>query len=104
MIKIIRGGDPPALTLEPESTAAEVAQNIQVLLSSCRYDIPLAREMGLNTEYMHKPQPVAETLMYQTISDNIGEYEPRAEILSIDFEEDAESGVINPIVEVEINE
>ena len=32
------------------------------------------------------------------------EYEPRVELVSIDFEEDAASGVIIPVVEVEINE
>ena len=62
------------------------------------------REMGLDAEYLHKPQPAAETLLYQTIADAIEEYEPRAELVSIDFEEDAASGVIIPVVEVEINE
>ena len=104
METIIRGGEPPELEVSPGSTEAEIIQNIRVLLSSCKYEIPLARGMGLDTEYLHKPQPVAESLLYQTIMDTVEEYEPGAEITSIDFEEDAESGAIIPIVEVEINE
>ena len=100
----IRGGESSELNIAPESTAEEIMQNLRVLLSSCKYDIPLAREMGLDTGYLHKPQPVAETLLYQTISDAIEEYEPRAELIGIDFEVNAESGLIIPIVEVEINE
>ena len=64
----------------------------------------MSREMGLDAEYLHRPQPAAETLLYQTIADAIEEYEPRAELVSIDFEEDTASGVIIPVVEVEINE
>lgn len=104
MKKIIRGDDNAALSVQPESTAEEVIQNIRVLLSSVKYDVPLARGLGLDTEYLHKPQPAAETLLYQAVADALEEYEPRAELQSMDFELDAESGVIIPIVEVEINE
>ena len=104
MKTVIRGDAPGTFSIFPESKSEEILQNIRVLLSTSKYDIPLAREMGLDTGYLHRPQPVAETLLYQTIADAIEEYEPRAELVSIDFEEDAESGVIIPVVEVEINE
>ena len=103
MKTVIRGDAPGALSVKPESKYEEILQNIRVLLSTAKYDIPLAREMGLDAD-LHKPQPAAETLLYQTIADAIEEYEPRAELVSIDFEEDAASGVIIPVVEVEINE
>lgn len=104
MKTVIRGDAPGALSVKPESKYEEILQNIRVLLSTSKYDIPLARDMGLDTEYLHRPQPAAETLLYQTIADAIEEYEPRAELVSIDFEEDAESGLVIPVVEVEINE
>ena len=104
MKKIIRGDDNAALSVQPESAAEEVLQNVRVLLSSVKYDVPLARGLGLDTEYLHKPQPAAETLLYQAIADALEDYEPRAELQSMDFELDAGSGVIIPIVEVEINE
>ena len=104
MKTVMRGDAPGALSVKPESKYEEILQNIRVLLSTAKYDIPLAREMGLDAEYLHKPQPAAETLLYQTIADAIEEFEPRAELVSIDFEEDAASGVIIPVVEVEINE
>lgn len=104
MKKIIRGDDNAALSVQPESTVEEVLQNVRVLLSSVKCDVPLARGLGLDAEYLHKPQPAAETLLYQAVADALEEYEPRAELQSMDFELDAESGVIVPIVEVEINE
>lgn len=104
MKTIIRGDDPGALSVKPESVEEEIIQNVRVLLSTAKYDVPLARDMGLDTCYLHKPQPVAETLLYQAIADALEEYESRAELVDIVFEESAESGVIIPIVEVEINE
>ena len=38
------------------------------------------------------------------IYDKTEEYEPRAEIVNIDFKADYESGVLKPIVEVVIND
>lgn len=101
------------ITINPESTpldpapatkADEIAQNIRVLIGTVKCDIPLARDMGIDAEYLHKPQPVAETLLYQSIADAIDTYEPRAELVGIEYTEDAESGVIKPVVEVEIIE
>lgn len=104
MKTIIRGDDPGALSVKPDSAEDEIIQNVRVLLSSAKYDVPLARGVGLDSNYLHKPQPVAETLLYQAIADALEEYEPRAVLVDMDFEENAESGVIIPIVEVEINE
>lgn len=88
----------------PATTTDEIAQNIRVLLETVKYDVPLAREMGIDADYLHKPQPVAETLLYQSIADAIDTYEPRAELVGIEYTEDAESGAIMPVVEVEIIE
>mgnify|MGYP000037423317 FL=1 len=100
-ITITRDND---LSVCPGSMEEEVAQNIRVLLETVKYDVPLARDMGLDADYLHKPQPVAETLLYQSIADAIETYEPRAELVDIDFSVDAESGAIIPVVEVDINE
>lgn len=98
---VIRGNEDFVLDPAPPNIEAEIEQNVRVLLATHQYEIPLARQMGLNTDYYGKPLPVAETLLYQSISDAIEEYEPRAEIVSISFEFDNTNGVTIPIVEVE---
>ena len=75
MKTVIRGDAPGALSVKPESKHEEILQNIRVLLSTAKYDVPLAREMGLDAEYLHRPQPAAETLLYQTIADAIQQEE-----------------------------
>ncbi len=104
MVQIIKANEPYELDPAPSSVDEEIMQNVRVLLSTIKHDVPLAREMGLSTEYLGKPLPVAETLLYQTIADTLEEYEPRAELVSITFEQDTNSGTIIPIVEVKTSE
>lgn len=96
--------DGTPLDPSPGTVSEEIAQNIRVLLETVKYDVPLARDMGIDADYLHKPQPVAETLLYQSIADAIDTYEPRAELVGIEYAEDARSGAVMPIVEVEIIE
>ena len=92
------------INLAPATVYEEVIQNLYFLYSSTEYDIPLDRELGLNPKYIDKPIETAKALVTTDIYDKTEEYEPRAEIVSIEFKADYESGVLKPIVEVVINE
>lgn len=104
MTHIVKGNEETAFSVAPESEDEEILQNIRLLLSLKRYELPLAREMGLSSDYRGRPIPVAETLLYQAVLDAIEEFEPRAEVVNIDFEEDSEKGVIFPVVEVKTSD
>lgn len=92
------------INLAPATVYEEVIQNLYFLYSSTEYDIPLDRELGLNPKYIDKPIETAKALTTTDIYDKTEEYEPRAEIVNIDFKADYESGVLKPIVEVVIND
>lgn len=92
------------INLEPVTVEEEVIQNLWFLYSSLEYDVPLDRELGLNATYIDKPIETAKALATTDIYDKTEEYEPRAEIVNIDFKADYESGVLKPIVEVVIND
>ncbi len=92
------------INLAPATVYEEVIQNLYFLYSSTEYDIPLDRELGLNPKYIDKPIETAKALATTDIYDKTEEYEPRAEIVNIDFKADYESGVLKPIVEVVIND
>lgn len=104
MTHIIKGNETTAFSVAPESEDEEILQNIRLLLSSEKYELPLARDMGLSYDYRGRPIPVAKTLLYQAIFDAVEEFEPRAEIVNIDFEEDSDKGIIIPIVEVKTSD
>ncbi len=92
------------INLDPAMVYEEVIQNLYFLYSSTEYDIPLDRELGLSGAYIDKPIETAKALATINIYDKTEEYEPRAEIVNIDFEADYERGILKPIVEVEIND
>ena len=92
------------INFAPKTVYEEVVQNLYFLYSSMEYDIPLDRELGLNPKYIDKPIETAKALVTTDIYDKTEEYEPRAEIVKIDFKADCEIGVLKPIVEVVIND
>ena len=73
------------------------------MYSSIEYDVPLDRALGLNATYIDKPIDTAKALAITDIYDKTEEYEPRAEIVNIDFTVDYEKGILRPKVEVEVN-
>lgn len=92
------------INLDPETVYEEVVQNLYFLYSSTEYDIPLDRGFGLSGTYIDKPIETAKALVTTNIYDKTEEYEPRAEIVSIEFKADHEKGILKPIVEVGIND
>lgn len=97
----IRADEKVPFSAAPESADAEIIQNIRLLLNTDKYDIPLAREMGRDTSQMGERIQVAEMREYQNILDLIEKYEPRAKVLSVEFDTDSTRGRLIPIVEVE---
>ena len=83
-------------------TVTSVLQNVGIILSTHEGTVPLYRDFGLSTEYMHKPIPVAKALLHAEIKEKVERYEPRASVVGVTFEETG-NGLI-PTLEVEILE
>ena len=91
------------INIAPGTLYEEVIQNLWFLYSTVEYDIPLDRALGLNAAYLDKPIETAKALATTDIYDKTEKYEPRADIVSIDFFVDHVRGILRPIVEVEVN-
>lgn len=91
------------INIEPKTVYEEVVQNLWFLYSSLEYDVPLERELGLKATYIDKPIETAKALIIADVYDKTEKYEPRAEVINIDFSVDYEKGILRPIVEVEVN-
>jgi hypothetical protein len=91
------------LNIEPQTVEEEVLQNLWFLFSTIEYQIPLDRGLGLTPDYVDKPIETAKALATTDLYDKVEQYEPRAEIVDISFKIEPETGILKPIVEVEIN-
>jgi len=90
------------INLAPASEAEEIIQNLKIILASPKFSVPLDRDFGLSTEITDKPINAAETLLVSEIYEAFEKYEPRAEIVNINFERDGDYGRLIPKVEVTI--
>jgi phage baseplate assembly protein W len=94
-----------SITLNELDTVKSVLQNIAIILSTRQKSVPLYRGFGLSGRFVDKPIPVAKSMMIAEIPEVIAEFEPRAKVVNVTFEEDENTpGKLIPIVEVEINE
>lgn len=94
----------PTFSFAPQSLEQEVMQNLSLLIGTVKNSLPLAREMGLGSEYLHRPQNAAQALIIQDIYENAEAYEPRANILSVDFGADSATGQTYITITAEVKE
>ncbi len=92
-----------SITLNENDPVRAVLQNIAIILSTRQLSVPLYRDFGLPMQFIDKPMAVARPLLIAEIKDAITEYEPRANVLNITFEDEA-PGKLIAIVEVEITD
>lgn len=89
------------IDLAPQNVYQEVIQNIAVILDLIQKSCPMFRDGGLPGELMGRPLPVVENTLIGSIYDQIEEYEPRAVIAAVTFEQNALTGAMIPIIELE---
>lgn len=93
------------INFAPTAVVDEVVQNIKTLLSTFKGQVPLDRGFGISIDVMDLPPKRAMAKLQIEILESIQDYEPRAEVLSIDFKTDRMAeGIIIPVVEVNIIE
>lgn len=87
----------------PASEYAEIIQNLQIILATPVYSVPLDRSFGVNAEFVDQPLPVAQARIGQEIVMAIREYEPRVTVTQITWEGNID-GVLKAKVQVMIND
>lgn len=99
----VRASDLTDINLNTSDTVTEVLQNIATILSTRKGSVPLLRDFGLSQDFLDRPIEVAKTMIFAEAKEGIDLYEPRAEIIDMTFESDAQTGRLIPVVEVDIH-
>ncbi|MDD6088474.1 MAG: GPW/gp25 family protein [Desulfovibrionaceae bacterium] len=95
------------INFSPQSTEAEVIQNVRCILATRKGSVPFDRAFGVSWDMLDRPLPVAKAMMIAAVVEAIQEYEPRAEVRGVKFNADGDAameGILNPVVTIEINE
>lgn len=91
--------------LTPTNTQDEIAQNINIILSTIKGTVPLDRNFGIDISFIDNPTPSAFMKAKIVIAEAIKEHEQRVEVLSIKInvdESDFKSGDFGIKVKVRI--
>lgn len=85
--------------------AEEIAQNVAVLLATPVGNVPLERGMGLSARYQDRLPKTARALFRAEITEQLDQFEPRAEVNRVIGEIDSEAeDYMKLSVEVELND
>lgn len=86
-----------------EATGVEaILQNVAFIIATFKNTCPLDREFG-NVPPIDAPITAAQSLHAAQLVEAIQSFEPRAEVVEIDFEGDPLQGIAEPKVTVTIN-
>lgn len=83
----ILGIKPDKINLSPSSVVEEIRQNLVIILTTVIGTVPLDRKFGIRMDFIDAPVLRAMMKARIFILETIHEYEPRVEVLSIDFVE-----------------
>lgn len=99
----VRSDDSVNLTLCESDEIKSILQNLHLIITTPKGSIPMYRAFGLDMAFLDKPIPVMRTMMVSKVREAVEEFEPRAEFVSLDFEEDKTNpGRVITILEVKI--
>lgn len=83
----------------------EIIQNVRMILSTIKGTVYLDRDFGLNPDLIDMPQMQAAFKYREEIINQIERYEPRVNVLEINFttdKNDLMNGTLLPVIKIEI--
>jgi len=101
----IRAQDGMDLELFPDNEEQEIIQNVYCILNTVMESCPHYRDYGVDTNYLHRPIPMAKAAYAISITRAIEKHEKRVKLERVDFNEDPNRpGELYPELEVTILE
>lgn len=96
--------DAPGITIGAKGIN-EIIQNVRMIISTIKGSVYLDRDFGLNPDLIDMPQMQAAFKYREEIINQIERYEPRVNVLEINFttdKNDLMNGTLLPVVKIEI--
>lgn len=70
----------------------EVMQNIQTIVSTEKYSVPLDRDLGIDMRLVDKPMNQVQAILSKEITTNIEKYEPRVRVTEVIYRDAEPAG------------
>lgn len=89
---------PNVINFRPASVIEEILQNVNTIVSTVIYSVPLFREFGVNTSFLDEPTPIVKARLIAEISEKVERYEPRVLVEEILFKAELDGKVIPTLI------
>lgn len=89
----------------PATVLEEIMQNVRTILTTVKFSVPLDRDFGIAGDVIDTQiDESTQAHLQAEIFDALRRYEPRVEVVQIQFKAEEKEGVIIPVVCIKIKE
>ena len=92
------------INFAPATKIEEIIQNVQTILTTPIYSVPLDRLFGINPEMLDLPLPIAQARLSAEIVQAVQKFEPRVIVTEVSYSGDGMDGRLQPTVRLRIKE
>lgn len=92
------------IKIMPSTEIEEILQNVQMILSTMKFSVPLDREFGISANMIDSPISATQARLTAEVAAAVRKFEPRARVERINYGGNAPDGNLNMSVVVEIIE
>jgi len=89
--------EPKNINFRPATVLEEIYQNINTILSTYKFTVPLFREFGFTAEFIDRPLTVLLPIYVREVVEVVEKYEPRVMVEEVKMSAEIE-GKVYPII------
>lgn len=82
----------------------EILQNVRTIVTTVKGTVPLDRGFGIDISDLDLPIEISKAKMTAQIMDLVEEYEPRVEVLEVQYRQDDLEGRLVPMLTIRLRE
>lgn len=69
--------NPSVINFRPKTVLDEIFQNINTIIGTYKFSVPLFRSFGFQAEFIDKPMSILQPLYVREVVETVEKYEPR---------------------------
>lgn len=95
--------NPSEINFNPSTTIEEILQNINTIVMTSKFSVPLFREFGVVASFLDEPTPLAKSKLVAEITDKVEYFEDRVIVEEIKVEANIDGRMI-PTLKISIRQ
>lgn len=89
--------NPSVINFRPANILEEIFQNINTILGTYKFSVPLFRDFGFQAEFIDRPMSILQPLFVREAVETIEKYEPRVIVEEVKMTAEID-GIAYPII------